>query len=463
MGRVELPLDRSTPSPRAIPTNGVRKGTHVRAKVDMSSFSIPSPQIQPPFYTVDTPPQNQQYFNRPKRSNDSSLNNSPFLSPGASSSLSASPNISIRTNSVASTSQTPRLVRSPSPVRLQRNPPSSHDVSSSILTGPAKVAPRPGHARVNSSQVSVIGGDSSISRGHARTQSSIPPFVNGNSNGRSRIDSANSPYMARSRSPSPSEAKSERRISISSTASSALSATSRQPATVPIARGQRSVTVNNRPPLNTAFSSYNSATHSPTEAVSPSLPSSSIAATIAKLPPYREPSIGESSLQSPTSELGTQAQDAKKNRKILDLEITNKSLLAINSGLEVVKLQQAREIRELKRRLREGRTPDTTASFEDDEDDSGDFEGDNESHTTEEEGILDLELEKAHARCKSMVDAMVNQARESILYKYEMDPKHKGTNRVLHPAEIEMMQGQEMIERTPSVSPLPDATSDEAH
>ena len=39
--------------------------------------------------------------------------------------------------------------------------------------------------------------------------------------------------------------------------------------------------------------------------------------------------------------------------QIADLEITNRSLLAINSSLESTKHRQAKEIRELRRRLRE--------------------------------------------------------------------------------------------------------------
>lgn len=46
---------------------------------------------------------------------------------------------------------------------------------------------------------------------------------------------------------------------------------------------------------------------------------------------------------------------AKSNRKIADLEITNRSLMAINASLETTKHKQAKEIRELRRKLRESR------------------------------------------------------------------------------------------------------------
>ncbi|KAF7303218.1 hypothetical protein MKEN_01285600 [Mycena kentingensis (nom. inval.)] len=47
--------------------------------------------------------------------------------------------------------------------------------------------------------------------------------------------------------------------------------------------------------------------------------------------------------------------EAKSVRKIADLEITNRSLLTINTSLEQTKHRQAKEIRELRRKLRESR------------------------------------------------------------------------------------------------------------
>ncbi|KIR99274.1 hypothetical protein L804_02899 [Cryptococcus deuterogattii 2001/935-1] len=51
--------------------------------------------------------------------------------------------------------------------------------------------------------------------------------------------------------------------------------------------------------------------------------------------------------------LGTDAVEAKINRKIADLEISNASLLAINQALETTKSKQRAEIGKLRRRLRE--------------------------------------------------------------------------------------------------------------
>ncbi|KAG8756253.1 hypothetical protein FRC14_003214 [Serendipita sp. 396] len=49
------------------------------------------------------------------------------------------------------------------------------------------------------------------------------------------------------------------------------------------------------------------------------------------------------------------AEEARANRKILDLEISNQSLLTVNAMLEATKLRQGQEIRELRRKLREVR------------------------------------------------------------------------------------------------------------
>ena len=141
------------------------------------------------------------------------------------------------------------------------------------------------------------------------------------------------------------------------------------------------------------------------------------------------------------SEAG-EAEEARVHRKLLDLEITNKSLMAINSALEVTKLKQAKEIRELKRRLREGRglsvgpTPRSSAGgavFSDDEDLETESDDDDDFPVRE-----DPELEAAHQRCKDMVDNMVEQARKAILAEYQA-PENTG-GKVLHPAELEEMQ-----------------------
>lgn len=168
-------------------------------------------------------------------------------------------------------------------------------------------------------------------------------------------------------------------------------------------------------------------------------------------------------LLSPAVELDAEQVEAKTNRKILDLEITNKSLLAINGGLEVTKLKQAREIRELKKRLREGRTLGDTLGIHDREgDDVSESDVEDGESVSDEEAPLNTELEEAHQRCKGLIDAMVLQARQAILSKYESEVNHPG-NRVLHPAEIDAMQNEIEIqtnEEGMQSRPIDDAQTD---
>lgn len=177
-------------------------------------------------------------------------------------------------------------------------------------------------------------------------------------------------------------------------------------------------------------------------------------------------------LLSPTSEVGSttsfsgagtqvvsaEAHEAKRARKMLDLEITNKSLLAINASLEVAKLQQAREIRELKRRLREGRmslAPKATGAGsdgvsggeagvegrtpylfeEDEEDDDASSDADSEMIVQE-----DPELEAIHANCKALIDRMIEDARDAIRYRYEPAKGEGLGGKVLHPIEVQQLE-----------------------
>ncbi len=145
-----------------------------------------------------------------------------------------------------------------------------------------------------------------------------------------------------------------------------------------------------------------------------------------------------------TFEEAVEASDAKKARKILDLEITNKSLLAINSGLEVTKLKQAREIRELRRRLREGRLSSVPPGQDGAIPGDGEFSGDDESDDGDDSSDLlppreDPEFEAIHLRCKSLIDQMLASAREAILYEPKVEKPGTG-GKVLHPVELAQME-----------------------
>ncbi|KAI6031443.1 hypothetical protein BKA83DRAFT_387845 [Pisolithus microcarpus] len=113
--------------------------------------------------------------------------------------------------------------------------------------------------------------------------------------------------------------------------------------------------------------------------------------------------------------------EAKTNRKIADLEITNRSLLAINASLETTKNRQAKEIRDLRRRLRESRLilPPRTyeavkSSFANDDDDEPD--GDDDGDGSEDiEGVEDAGFE----RVKHLVDALIQSGKCALESKPE--------------------------------------------
>jgi hypothetical protein len=101
--------------------------------------------------------------------------------------------------------------------------------------------------------------------------------------------------------------------------------------------------------------------------------------------------------------------------KIEDLEITNRSLLAINATLEATKHRQANEIRDLRRKLRESRLvlpppafraiksslgPEDVADDEDEDEDGTTTDGDGSEHDatfTRVKGILRTSLKAGAA------------------------------------------------------------------
>lgn len=150
-------------------------------------------------------------------------------------------------------------------------------------------------------------------------------------------------------------------------------------------------------------------------------------------------------------------------RKIADLEITNKSLMAINSGLELTKHRQQREIRELRRRVRydqglsfgsedieASRRLDRRPSSETEKSDLNDDFHDDDEDLSSELGLLppreDPELEAAHQRCKGLIDAMLGQARATIMSRYAPESDPDGGVKVLSMGEVHEIQEAERLE-----------------
>ncbi|KAH9047568.1 hypothetical protein EDB84DRAFT_458545 [Lactarius hengduanensis] len=181
---------------------------------------------------------------------------------------------------------------------------------------------------------------------------------------------------------------------------------------------------------------------------------------------------GERSLGSPTaypeeSDRKIRAE-AKSNRKIEDLEITNRSLLAINATLEATKHRQANEIQDLRRKLRESRLvlpprtfraiksslgPEDVADDEDtdDSEDDGDHEdgGDGNEH------------DAAFSRVKGILEDLLESGRRAL----RAEPKDfEGQTRgvkVLSAEEVRSWRGDAGDDVSTTHSAPTDAESDE--
>ncbi|KAL1409383.1 hypothetical protein Q8F55_003366 [Vanrija albida] len=139
------------------------------------------------------------------------------------------------------------------------------------------------------------------------------------------------------------------------------------------------------------------------------------------------------------------AEKAKVERKIADLEISNSSLLAINRSLEGTKAKQRSEITKLRRMLRETRIAPPLAAtplasppqaHHRSSDDEGATSGGGEDDEFEE-AMDDPALERRWDRLVSLVSAMRKRGEECVaMGKEETRP---GVQRVLGWLEVEAM------------------------
>ncbi|KAI9570318.1 hypothetical protein HD554DRAFT_402857 [Boletus coccyginus] len=122
--------------------------------------------------------------------------------------------------------------------------------------------------------------------------------------------------------------------------------------------------------------------------------------------------------------------EAKTNRKIADLEITNRSLLVINASLETTKNRQAKEIRDLRRKLRESRlilppqTYKVVTSALDDVDDDDDDDSD------VEEGA-----DETFQRVRGLIDSLIESGKRALETRPE-DFRASLTTKVLNADEL---------------------------
>ncbi|KAJ7040319.1 hypothetical protein C8F04DRAFT_1391804 [Mycena alexandri] len=115
--------------------------------------------------------------------------------------------------------------------------------------------------------------------------------------------------------------------------------------------------------------------------------------------------------------------EAKSVRKIADLEITNRSLLTINTSLEQTKHRQAKEIRELRRKLRESRLILPPRAFRAvksslEADDTADSDSDEEEEGDEAEQAAAEQAREAHdvmyRRIKTILAGLLETGRRAL-------------------------------------------------
>jgi len=129
------------------------------------------------------------------------------------------------------------------------------------------------------------------------------------------------------------------------------------------------------------------------------------------------------------------------------LEITNRSLLAINTSLETIKHRQAKEIRELRRKLRESRLILPPRAFQAiksklDHDDTASEEDDDENDENNElqEGTED----EVYTRVKITIEGLIKSGKRALESKPEdFLQGGKGGAKVLHAEEVRLWRDSE--------------------
>ncbi|KAL5640098.1 hypothetical protein ACGC1H_007405 [Rhizoctonia solani] len=135
-------------------------------------------------------------------------------------------------------------------------------------------------------------------------------------------------------------------------------------------------------------------------------------------------------------------EEARSNRKMADLEISNKSLLAINASLEATKSRQVKEINALRRKLRESRLvlphsaylaleqkdPLETKEFE---------EEDNED--SEENDVTQTQADATFNRVRGLLDQLIIDAKHALEAKPPI-PKDDDTKKPIRVLDVNELE-----------------------
>ena len=122
--------------------------------------------------------------------------------------------------------------------------------------------------------------------------------------------------------------------------------------------------------------------------------------------------------------------------QIADLEITNRSLLAINASLESTKNRQAKEIRDLRRKLRESRlilpprTYRAVKSTMEDERDRDEDEDEDDDDSDVEEGE-----DETFQRIRGLIDSLIESGKRALETQPE-DLRASSGTKVLNADEL---------------------------
>ncbi|CAE6523352.1 unnamed protein product [Rhizoctonia solani] len=156
-------------------------------------------------------------------------------------------------------------------------------------------------------------------------------------------------------------------------------------------------------------------------------------------------------------EVDTEREEARSNRKMADLEISNKSLLAINASLEATKSRQVKEINALRRRLRESRLvlPHSAYLALEQEDPVGptpSFEEEEEEEDSEENDVTQgqIQVDASFNRVRGLLDQLIIDAKTALEAKPPVpryvDEEAKKPIRVLDVDELEQYADRDVAD-----------------
>ncbi|KWU42561.1 hypothetical protein RHOSPDRAFT_35915 [Rhodotorula sp. JG-1b] len=165
-------------------------------------------------------------------------------------------------------------------------------------------------------------------------------------------------------------------------------------------------------------------------------------------------SQGQVSTASAEADIDGQEKEAKVDRRIADLEIRNASLLTINADLERLKVKHRKEIRDLRRKLRESvggaglallraQMSNLDEGVEDDPDDLADGSDEEGDASAAAAAVPEptwpeiLEEDPAFSAVAARLESLIGRAKRAVEYE---PARNETAGRVLSAAEVEAAQ-----------------------